>query len=174
MNRQLNPNLVSAVLAGVTVLILVVLPFYLEAESNEAKTAEKAGNSSFIDVDRADASVVKFTLRTQIGGAPAMAFVGVGGEIDGMSNPDLTVTRGDIVQITVINGDPMLHDFTIDAFNVYSGELIEDGQTTTVEFVANQVGSFPYYCSVEGHRNAGMEGLLEVREPNDDENTERH
>ncbi|GEM_PF-299606 len=108
------------------------------------------------------ANVVEYTMMTQMPGDPAMAFVGVGGEIDGVINPELTANLGDTVRITVINGDPMLHDLTIDEFGVYTGELLEDEQTVTIEFVADQVGAFKYYCSVPGHRQIGMEGLLKV------------
>nr|MCU0464444.1 multicopper oxidase domain-containing protein [Anaerolineae bacterium] len=108
------------------------------------------------------ADVVEFTLLTTMGGDPSMAFVGVGGDIDGIFNPELVVNLGDTVRITVINGDPMLHDLKIDEFGVYTGELLEDEQTVTVEFVANQPGVFKYYCSIPGHRQIGMEGVLTV------------
>ena len=36
------------------------------------------------------------------------------------------------------------------------------GKTTTVEFTPNQKGAFKYYCSIPGHREAGMEGTLVV------------
>lgn len=108
------------------------------------------------------ANVVEYTVMTQMPGDPAMAFVGVGGDIDGVINPELTANLGDTVRITVINGDPMQHDLKIDEFGVYSGELLADEQTVTVEFVADQVGAFKYYCSIPGHRQIGMEGVLKV------------
>ncbi|MCA9912980.1 MAG: nitrite reductase, copper-containing, partial [Anaerolineae bacterium] len=107
-------------------------------------------------------NVVEYTVRTRIGGDPAIAYVGVGGEIDGIVNPELVVNLGDTVRLTVINGDPALHDLRIDEFNVNTGQLLEDEQTVTLEFVANQPGNFSYYCSMPGHRDIGMEGLLRV------------
>lgn len=107
-------------------------------------------------------AVVEFTLRTVVGGDPAMAFVGVGGDIDGVVNPEVAARVGETVRITVVNGAPMLHDLTIDAFGVFSGELTQEGETVTVEFVADQPGIFDYYCSVPGHRSAGMQGVLRV------------
>ena len=50
-----------------------------------------------------------------------MAFQGVGGSIDGQINPLLTANVGDTVRLTVINGDPILHDLTISEFNVTTG-----------------------------------------------------
>jgi nitrite reductase (NO-forming) len=107
-------------------------------------------------------AVVEFTLETVTGGDPAMHFVGVGGDIDGVVNPELVVNLGDTVKLTVINGAAVMHDLVIDEFNVSSGEMLDEGQTVTVEFVADKPGTFYYYCSVPGHRQIGMEGILRV------------
>jgi nitrite reductase (NO-forming) len=162
MNKELNPNFVSAVLIGFTVFFLVVLPIRIEFAPNEVAAQETSTPTNSITVAQAETSVVEFTLRTAMGGDPPMAFVGVGGEIDGVMNPELVVNLGDTVRITVINGDPTLHDLKIDEFSVYTGEMVEDEQTVTVEFVADQPGNFDYYCSIPGHREIGMEGLLRV------------
>jgi len=162
MNKELNPNFVSAVLIGFTVFFLVVLPIRIEFAPNEVAAQETSTPTEPIAVAQAETTVVEYTLRTQLGGDPPMAFVGVGGEIDGVMNPELVVNLGDTVRITVINGDPTLHDLKIDEFGVYTGEMVEDEQTVTVEFVADQPGNFDYYCSIPGHREIGMEGLLRV------------
>lgn len=53
---------------------------------------------------------VTFTLRTEIAEG-GMTFVGVGGgAIDGEVNPTLRVRTGDVVQVTLINGDGAAHD----------------------------------------------------------------
>lgn len=41
---------------------------------------------------------------------------------------------------------------------------VNTGATTSVEFVADQVGNFEYYCSVGQHRANGMVGTLTVTE----------
>lgn len=162
MNKQINPNFVSAVLIGFTILILVVLPIRIEFGADEILAQETPTEVQAVAVAQAETSIAEFTLRTQLGGDPAMAFVGVGGEIDGVTNPELVVNMGDTVRITVINGDPTWHDLKIDAFGVDTGQMLEDEQTVIVEFVANQPGNFDYYCSVPGHREIGMKGLLRV------------
>ncbi|QPC83708.1 nitrite reductase, copper-containing [Phototrophicus methaneseepsis] len=178
MNKNLSPNFVSAILAGFTILILVALPVRLEFVPSEVEAQDASTQADDVTVSQNETTVsqadddtnasqaafnvVEFTLRTQLGGDPAMAFVGVGGDIDGIVNPELVIGLGDVVQITVINGDPALHDLRIDEFGVYTGELIEDEQTATIEFVATQPGNFNYYCTVPGHRQVGMEGLLRV------------
>jgi len=41
---------------------------------------------------------------------------------------------------------------------------IKAGETETIEFIADKVGSFEYYCSVGQHRQMGMVGTLVVEE----------
>ena len=107
---------------------------------------------------------VEFTLKTG-GDGHSLAFYGVGGDIDGVANPTLVVNPGDVVQITLINGQATEHDLTIDEFGVFTGSLTELDQETVVTFLADQEGTYNYYCAVPGHRAAGMEGVLQVGEP---------
>jgi heme/copper-type cytochrome/quinol oxidase subunit 2 len=55
----------------------------------------------------------------------------------------------------------MMHDFNIDELNVHM-DIVKAGNIGTVEFAADQVGSFEYYCSVEQHRANGQVGTLIV------------
>ena len=72
----------------------------------------------------------------------------------------LSVKKGDKVKITLTSSD-MPHNFAIDELNVQS-EMANKGKTATVEFVADKVGTFEYYCSVGNHRSLGMVGKLTV------------
>ncbi|MFN8377565.1 MAG: copper-containing nitrite reductase [Anaerolineae bacterium] len=106
--------------------------------------------------------LVEYTLRTVTGGDPAMAFVGVGGEIDGVVNPVLTANMGDTLRVTLLNEDGVPHDFAIESLGV-SGDIVsQSGQSVTVEFVVNQPGEFEYSSTVSGQRDAGMLGRLRV------------
>ena len=163
MKPQLNPNIASAVLIVLTVLILVVLPIRIELAPSQVSAHETPAPAEPVSVAQAEeAAVVEYTLRTIMGADPAMAYIGVGGDIDGVINPELTANVGDTVRLTVINGDPVLHDLLIDEFGVTTGELAALDETAVVEFVANQPGEFSYYCSIPGHRQIGMEGVLRV------------
>ena len=73
---------------------------------------------------------------------------------------ELKVKQGDKVKITYKNTVGS-HDFVIDEFNVNTN-IIDAGQEVVVEFIADKKGSFEYYCSVPGHRAAGMKGTLVV------------
>ena len=94
-----------------------------------------------------------------------MVYVGVGGEIDDMVNPDLSVNSGETVRVVIINGDGMSHDFAVPDLNVQTPLVVTKEQTTAVTFEASEIGGFDYYCTVSGHRQIGMEGKLIVLEP---------
>lgn len=107
---------------------------------------------------RPDAS---FTLVTGIAHGK-MVFIGKGGAIDGQVNPTLVVREGDVVQLTLINGEGAKHDIVLPDVHAKSQLVIGRGASSTLVIHANDIGSFAYFCSVPGHREAGMEGLLKV------------
>jgi plastocyanin len=72
----------------------------------------------------------------------------------------IRVKQGDKVKVTYKNNMGR-HDWTLDGYDVQT-DLINAGATDTVEFTASKKGSFEYYCSVPGHREAGMKGTLIV------------
>jgi len=52
------------------------------------------------------------------------------------------------------------HTFTIDELGV--DVILPHGETTRVEITPEQTGSFQFYCSVPGHREAGQIGTITV------------
>lgn len=106
---------------------------------------------------------VTFTLETTLG-EKGLGFLGKGGDIDGQFNPTLVVPKGAVVQITLVNGDGMEHDISVPDFKATSERVTGKGATSTIVFKADKVGEFPYYCTVPGHREAGMEGVIRVVE----------
>jgi nitrite reductase (NO-forming) len=93
-----------------------------------------------------------------------MAFIGVGGEIDGMINPDLHIKPGDTVRLVLLNGDGMQHDLALPDLNAHIPPFTGMGESgeTVFEVAEDQAGAYPYFCTVLGHRQAGMEGTLIV------------
>ncbi|HLG26120.1 MAG TPA: plastocyanin/azurin family copper-binding protein, partial [Candidatus Gracilibacteria bacterium] len=75
---------------------------------------------------------------------------------------EIRVKKGDTVKI-VFNNTGGMHNFVLDEFNVTMDPIKESG-SQTVEFVADKVGSFEYYCSVGSHRQMGMKGTVIVEE----------
>ena len=110
--------------------------------------------------------VVEFTLKT-ITNNGGLAYIGIGGEIDGIVNPDLTVQPGDVVHVTLVNGDGMPHDLLLPDFDVKTSYVSKIGEQTEVIFQVGdmQPGTYVYYCTVPGHRQAGQEGKLIVSTP---------
>lgn len=104
---------------------------------------------------------VEFTLKTSMDSG-RMIFVGVGGEIEAMTNPDMVVRQGDRVHIILINDDGMPHDLAIPDLSAQTTMITEKGQTTDLVFEISSAGEFTYYCTVSGHRQAGMEGKFIV------------
>ncbi|MFC3197932.1 PVC-type heme-binding CxxCH protein [Parapedobacter deserti] len=90
-----------------------------------------------------------------------IGYIGVGGDIDGKMNPTLRALKGERVKVTLVNGELMAHDFVIDELEVKSDNVLEEGDTTSVIFIANESGE--YYCSIPGHRPT-MSGRFEVVE----------
>ncbi len=74
----------------------------------------------------------------------------------------ITVNKGDGVKVTFKNVGSTSHNFVIGDLGV-STRAISLGSTETVEFIAGKSGTFAFYCSVPGHRPAGMEGQLVVK-----------
>ena len=81
-------------------------------------------------------------------------------EVDGVRNPDVVVQQGDLVRIELRSVEGR-HDIVIDELGVAS-ELIDAGESTYVEFIADQVGEFEYYCGFMQHRERGMAGTFIV------------
>ncbi len=109
------------------------------------------------------------TSATSGGGTEAFAldvydfyFVGVGGTVDGVKNPQLNVTQGDSVTITITDKVPTGHNLYVEGYDAQSADVMAVGATASVHFVADQQGTFAYYCAMPGHRSLGMEGQLVV------------
>jgi nitrite reductase (NO-forming) len=104
---------------------------------------------------------VRFSLRTELAQGK-MAFVGVGGAIEGVVNPPLQVAENDVVQVTLINGDNVEHDVVFPEFGAATDKVARKGASSVTVFRADKSGEFAYFCSLPGHRPAGMEGKLTV------------
>ncbi len=104
---------------------------------------------------------VTFTLKTAIAEGK-LVYIGVGGSIDGVVNPGLKVDPNAVVQITLTNSDGAEHDITIPDFGAKSDHVAGKGASAVIVFRANKNGSFAYFCSIPGHRQAGMEGRITV------------
>lgn len=134
--------------------------FQVTAKST-IKLAANLQNKTSPTSNRAD---ISFTLRTDIGEGK-LIFAGQGGKIDGQANPDLNVKVGDLVQITLIDGDSAEHDLTLPDFNAQSDKVSRKGGSSVIAFRADKEGTFTYFCSIPGHKETGMIGQIIVSNP---------
>jgi len=72
---------------------------------------------------------------------------------------EISVSKGDIVRIKVTNIKGT-HDFTLDEYGIK--KMTPLNEEVVIEFTADKVGEFIYYCSVSGHRQKGQWGTLKV------------
>ena len=83
----------------------------------------------------------------------------VNATIEAFDPDEITADAGEDLAI-ILTSEDMLHDFTIDELDAHvaadRGETAEGGVTV------DEAGTYTYYCSVPGHRQAGMEGTLTV------------
>jgi uncharacterized cupredoxin-like copper-binding protein len=100
------------------------------------------------------------------------------------STPTVTITAGQPVVFTLDNKGLVEHDFVIEKieanvvlmqdsgsdahsahgevsnFDVHSSAQV--GETTVLELTVSEPGTYQFFCSVEGHKEAGMIGELIV------------
>jgi plastocyanin len=104
------------------------------------------------------------------GAAPAPAVKGPGGTLELAADPAaiaydkkrLSSKPGEVT-IDFNNPAPIQHDVVITEGEkvVAQSDLISESQTSVSAELAP--GSYTFYCSVPGHREAGMEGTLSVK-----------
>ena len=145
--------------------VIVVAAFSLPVQRVQSDTGIPVvvAENSTASSETAD---VEFTLQT-LAEKGKLAYRGIGGEIDGIVNPDLGVYPGDVVHIILVNGDGMPHDLFLPDFNAKTPYVSKIGEKTEIVFEVGdmQPGTYVYYCTVTGHRQAGQEGRLIVAKP---------
>jgi uncharacterized cupredoxin-like copper-binding protein len=95
---------------------------------------------------------------------------------------EIGVRTGEIVAITIENSGALVHDITLESPGTRSGYRVLDGDpmsqdpprrstahltlrpgsTAELRLEVAEPGEYEYYCSVPGHRGAGMRGILTV------------
>jgi nitrite reductase (NO-forming) len=108
---------------------------------------------------------VEFTLKTFAKGG-RLGYLGVGGSIDQVENPDLVVPQGAVVRIVLINGDGMPHDLYLPDFDAATSRVSKIGEQTEIVFSVGDAppGPHVYYCTVPGHRQMGQEGDMQIQD----------
>ncbi|HSJ50140.1 MAG TPA: multicopper oxidase domain-containing protein, partial [Actinomycetota bacterium] len=90
--------------------------------------------------------------------APSDGPVVMTAAITGFEPSEIEVPAGQVT-IEITNLDAFDHDFTIDEL----GQYVPFGANETVEVTFDAgPGTYTFYCSIPGHREAGMEGTITV------------
>ena len=131
--------------------LIAVLAMLISACANAAADAQQAGESRVVEYSLTSAMVDGM-----------MVFVGVGNGIDGVHNPTLSANVGDTVKVTLTSGDGTEHDISFPDFSATSEHVVGKGSSVTVSFSVDKGGAFAYFCTLPGHRQAGMEGKFEA------------
>lgn len=80
------------------------------------------------------------------------------------SPSELRVPAGTEVTVTLQNEGTMGHDWggEFGSAGTVRTDIIGPGESDSVSFTVDEPGEYPFWCSVPGHRGAGMEGTLIV------------
>lgn len=113
--------------------------------TEEATTAEDATTAADTEAAPAEATVVDIPVADE-GLAYAVT--------------EVTAPAGEIT-LSSVNEQAVPHNIAIDEPETTLGEVVTDGGVSEIT-VELEPGTYEYYCSVPGHREAGMVGTLTV------------
>jgi len=92
-----------------------------------------------------------------------LAFLGVGGKINGIYNPVLVGEPGQTITVTLINGGYADHIFAVPELSIESAVVSEKGDTVSVTFtLPDKPITLDYYDSAHNHAALGMKGIISV------------
>jgi|SwirhisoilCB2_FD_contig_31_32571159_length_1091_multi_4_in_0_out_0_3 uncharacterized cupredoxin-like copper-binding protein len=76
----------------------------------------------------------------------------------------ITVKSGTPVKLTVANSGALEHDWVVDDLDGKKISIDAKPKTSpSSEFTPAKAGTYDFYCSIPGHREAGMVGKLVVQ-----------
>jgi plastocyanin len=139
---------------GVAVAIVSVIVYFgirslIPVNGNSPIFA--APTNTFIRATYSPQSGYTFTSQATSGGRNSLPI--------GYNSPTITLKHGELESIHLINEDTSSkHNLNIDAFNVHTNNL-GYFQSQTITFIANKMGSFPYYCTIHPQ----MKGIVAVQ-----------
>ena len=128
--------------------------------ASQPDSSESTQDAMGMDTQAAG-KTVEYTLESALADGK-MIYIGKGSDLDGKTNPDLTANPGDLVRVTLFSGEGATHNIFFDGFNAKSEDVAGKGNSVVVEFTPDKEGTFAYYCTILGHRLAGMQGKFIV------------
>lgn len=150
------------VIGAIGFVVVVILGFYLIS----GRTNQDTGTSQQVDQEQLFQSATREAApdnESTPGGVQSegeVRTVNVKAGAFYFDPNEIRAKKGEKIKM-VITAVDMMHNFNIDELGVKSA-TVKSGETTTIEFVVDQVGEFEYYCAVGQHRQNGQVGKLIV------------
>jgi len=150
-DKKFNPLITFAVIAVIAIAVFALKPTQTAQESLKSSKTTASVDANSLSITSPE-SVAAETTNQKVITIDAGSFY--------YSIKEINVKKGDKVKI-VLTGKDMMHDFNIDELNVKS-DKVKLGESTTIEFTADKVGTFEYYCSIGQHRKNGQVGKITI------------
>lgn len=93
---------------------------------------------------------------------PAVREIMVEGSEYKFSPAAINLTAGETIKVTFKNMGKLPHNLTVAGLGVATN-TISGGQQDSVTVTPDKSGMYTFFCSVDGHRQLGMEGKVEVK-----------
>jgi plastocyanin len=134
-----------------------------EQDHRRAEQAE-AGEQAPAAAEQAPAAAAEPSEPAQAGGAKTALEVTAPADGSLVFEPEQLDAEAGTVTIEFTNPAAVQHDVNIesDGETIASSDLVTNDGTTEAS-ADLEAGEYGYYCSVTGHREAGMEGTLTVK-----------
>src|SRR5918912_586796 len=129
-------------IGAAAVIISVVIYFWVNSlvPVNGNSPVFAAPTNTFIKASYSPQSGYVFTSQST---SSARRSIGIG-----YNSPTIILRQGELESIHIINEDTSSkHNFNIDAFKAHS-KTLGYFESQSITFIANKVGSFPYYCTI--------------------------
>lgn len=150
MNKKI---IISVVVIGIVAVVAIIVFNKSNQTPETGNTISNAQNNSVAEItptvlENKEVAIKEFTM-TSFYDDTGIWF----------SLKKISVNKGDIVRIKVTNIKGT-HDFTLDEYGIKKTTPLNE--EVVIEFTADKVGEFVYYCSFPNHRQNGQWGTLTV------------
>lgn len=152
MNRNI------ALVVGLSIIVLLGVFWFIRSRSNPATTLPDYSQTSS-PAEASDQAQQKPATdgAMMVEGTKEFNVTGSNFKYD---PGEIKVKKGTKVTIN-FKSESGLHDLIVEGLDVATKRL-QSGESESVSFTADTVGTFEYYCSVGTHRQMGMKGNLIV------------
>ncbi len=154
-----NKNLYYVV---VPVVLLLVLGGWFMSRKSVKETENKSESAETV-ISKVPAKEEAGNEETATNGGKtgAVKEITVEGSEFSFKPKGIELAKGDRVKLTFKNVGRQSHNFVIDELEIET-KTIPGGSSDTIEFVAEESGTFEFYCSVDNHKSFGMKGEMGV------------